>query len=202
MFKLTRRSWLPALVLVLLLAWVGCQPAETFPPEELTSDSGLLDAGPVDAGPSDSGVPDSGEPDGGPDAGPDAGPTISYAKDIHPIWLARCVECHFYGSQGTSLALKGSVSYSFMNLMNAGKKTCIDAAGETRELDLVVPGDPVNSALWQKLSYDLTKHTPDLKCGREMPLDAKKKVGVGLKHLAPEEFENIERWISEGALAN
>jgi hypothetical protein len=53
----------------------------------------LPDAGSADAGDSDAGLADAGGFDAGGDGGASS-PVVSFAADIHPIFVARCGPCH------------------------------------------------------------------------------------------------------------
>jgi len=132
-------------------------------------DAGLFDAGPmiIDAGRPDAGAPDAGRPDAGAaDAGRtdggmtvDAGPPVSFATTIAPIFTMSCVSCH-----------TDRPMYS-----NARAR--------------VVPGSPLTSVIFQKITGTQTVGSP-------MPLGGQLSVDD------PAATALIERWILQGALNN
>ena len=131
-------------------------------------DAGLFDGGPmivdagVDAGRPDSGVPDAGRPDaGGSDGGMtvDAGPPLSFSTNIAPIFTMYCVICHS------------------------------DRAMYSNVRARVVPGSPLTSLIFQKITGTQTVGSP-------MPLGGQLSVDD------PAATSLIERWILQGALNN
>ncbi len=110
-------------------------------------------------------------------------PTVSYVRDVQPIWDARCNGCHNATTPAGGLSLVGPASRAAMVGV---------ATGCNPTLARVRPGDPAGSSLWRKLADDPTK------CLNVMP----PAVVGGLKGLAPAEFAKVETWIREGALDN
>lgn len=104
-------------------------------------------------------------------------PAVSFRRDVQPILSRACTGCHG-GSGGLSLEGAGVVA----NLARASS-----CNPNTRR---VVPSNPQQSLLWQKLNGTPT-------CGGAMPRGTQ-----GLKFTAPADFATIEAWISQGALDN
>ncbi|HEX5745940.1 MAG TPA: Ig-like domain-containing protein [Archangium sp.] len=102
-----------------------------------------------------------------------------YARDIEPIWSAKCSDCHNeHGSEGLNL----QAGKSHASLMAAGVGQC--AAGPR-----VTPGRPDESLLVTRISGDA--------CGRRMPMG-----DSDYFDLNPGELTQIRSWILAGALDN
>lgn len=105
---------------------------------------------------------------GGGDTGGGGGSaTVFYAQDIQPIFDLDCISCHG-GAGGLSLESWAGV----------------DAGGDTPG-GVVVPGDPENSLLIQRLEGTILPQMP-----------------LSLPPLSGPEIETIKQWIREGALDN
>ena len=125
------------------------------------------------------------------DAG-DEGPradAVSFARDIQPIFDARCTSCHYTPEPGAPDAAEAAApdltpGAAWSQLVGA-PSTC----NPTRRL--VVPGSPAESALLRTLDAAQTD------CGNPMP-----KNSAGLRAIAPREYARIEAWIADGAPAN
>lgn len=135
-------------------------------------------AGPVDLG--------GGEPtpapstDGSTDATTDDG-AVSYARDVAPIFAARCNSCH-HSASATKLDLTSPFDEE-VGLVNR-ENTWVDA----RNAILVVPGQPDQSALIDKI--DGRELDPKVE-GSPMPLS--------FPALTAEELTIVRDWINDGA---
>ena len=111
-----------------------------------------------------------------PSVSEEGGP--SYAADVEPVVLTKCVGCHTVEKPKNPLALDQGTGYEKL-------------VGQPSRLEpdkvLVVPGDPGASYLWQKLMHT-TKE------GKGMP-----RTMFGSKKLPEEELEVFRRWIETGA---
>lgn len=105
-------------------------------------------------------------PDDGGGNGGNGGPTVSYALDVQPILTQDCTRCHG-GAGGLSVD-------TYAALM---------AGGSTGQV--VVPGDPDQSLLIQRLEGTVTPTMPLMAPPLTMP-----------------EIDRIKQWILEGALNN
>ncbi|QDV92391.1 hypothetical protein RAS2_35100 [Phycisphaerae bacterium RAS2] len=110
--------------------------------------------------------------------------SVSFGKDIQPIFDTHCIRCHvnggFANNSGIPLRLVEGVSHELL----VGKFSV-----QNTDLFLVKPGDHLNSLLYLKISQD----TPPV--GRRMPWDAATVV-------TEEEIALIVTWINEGAVNN
>lgn len=142
----------------------------TFPEARdaaINFDAGLFDAGPmidagVDAGRVDAGVADAGRPDAGSpvDAGAvDAGRPVSFMNDLVPIFTMYCTSCH------------------------TNRATYADVRAR------VVPGSPLSSLLYQKITGTQTVGAP-MPLGGQLSVDDAPATAL------------IETWIRQGALNN
>lgn len=114
--------------------------------------------------------------DGGADE-----PAISFTDDVQPVLDQHCVQCHSPATGGVSL--QAGDAYTTLTTRTSG--LC--------DLPLVTPGAPEESALWVKLTEDIS--APSLSCGREMP-----PLGEGsLLFVDPEAAEVLRLWIAQGA---
>jgi hypothetical protein len=113
-------------------------------------------------------------PDGPGDA------TVSFARDIQPIFDGHCIGCHRPLGEA-DLDLRASVSYD--NLVNRPSRNYPPALR-------VVPGDPTNSVMFGKVS-------DSGQFGGPMP-----QPGGGSPPVPPEGIEKIRTWILEGAPEN
>ncbi|MHC4939881.1 MAG: c-type cytochrome domain-containing protein [Planctomycetota bacterium] len=104
------------------------------------------------------------DPGGGDPGGGNA--TVFFAQDILPIFGTDCINCH-----GTSGGL------------DLQSWDGVDAGGNSGAV--VVPGDPENSLLIQRLEGTIAPRMPQ-----------------NLPPLSPAEIDVIKQWIREGALDN
>ncbi len=102
---------------------------------------------------------------------------LSYARDIEPIMVRECADCH--GAEKPKAELDLSPGHGLTAL--TGKKSI------QVDMPLVSPGDPAGSYLWLKLSHTATK-------GKGMP-----RTLFGDKKLPKELLDLVQRWIVEGA---
>lgn len=104
--------------------------------------------------------------------------TVSFSRDVLPIFQDHCAACHYNGQKFPGLNLATADAYS--GLVN-------QKSGEWGESLLIKPGDPTHSFLVQKLSPKPPTGAPMPTYGR--PLSAQEK------HL-------IEQWVLQGAKEN
>ncbi len=102
----------------------------------------------------------------------------SYAKDIEPIFVAACGDCH--GDENPKKGLDLSQGHGLSNLLDRPSQ-------EVKEMPLLKAGDPAGSYLWLKLTHTSTE-------GRGMP-----RTIFSSKNLPRAQLDLIERWIKEGA---
>jgi hypothetical protein len=116
-------------------------------------------------------------------------PTMSFTENIAPLWDTRCAipSCHDAASPQTP-TLEPDVSYA--NTVNV-------ASVQQPSLDLVTPGIPDESYLFQKI--DPMQQFPVT--GALMPLGCPSAPPAG-GCLTADEVAAIELWISECALDN
>jgi mono/diheme cytochrome c family protein len=106
----------------------------------------------------------------------DAG--VSYARDIEPIFVAACGDCH--GSENPKKGLDLSQGHGRGNMLDKQSQ-------EVKEVALLKAGDPAASYLWVKLTHTNTE-------GRGMP-----RTIFSSKKLPQAQLDLVERWIKEGA---
>jgi hypothetical protein len=116
-----------------------------------------------------------------PRAGSKGGDTASYKDDVAPLLKKYCMPCHAEENYNPSeLSLD-----SYALLMKGGKHG-----------DVVVPGEPDESTIMQKLSEN-----PPF--GERMPLHSKRKKNPAPpKYLEDDEVKLLAKWISQGAQDN
>jgi mono/diheme cytochrome c family protein len=103
---------------------------------------------------------------------------ISYAKDVEPIFLKHCSECHGGDSPKKGLDLTRDKGYA--NLLQHKSQ-------EEPLMQLVKAGDPAASYLWLKVSHTATE-------GRGMP-----RTIFGAKKLPQDQLNAVRDWIIQGA---
>ncbi len=102
---------------------------------------------------------------------------LSYDRDVQPIFIAECGDCH-----GPEKPKKGLV------LTVGGREQLLERSSQVeRGRRLLVPGDPDASYLWIKLEHRQEE-------GKGMP-----RTLFGDRRLSDEQLALIERWIREGA---
>jgi mono/diheme cytochrome c family protein len=103
---------------------------------------------------------------------------VSYAKDVEPVFLAECGDCH--GAENPKKGLD----------LSQGRGLAAMLDRPSQEVDgalLLKAGDPAASYLWQKLTHNASE-------GKGMP-----RTMFGAKKLPQEQLDLVERWIREGA---
>jgi len=95
---------------------------------------------------------------------------IDYAEHIQPIFSSNCVACHG-GTSGVNLS-----SY----------QTTMNSVGHQYNMNVVIPEEPNQSPIVDKISSDNPEH------GVRMP--------EGGPYLSDDEIDAIRQWIEEGAL--
>lgn len=101
------------------------------------------------------------------------GDTVSFVKDVQPLFDVHCVECHGSEANG-GLDLRGPQSYDDL----------VDVEASGYDAVRVLPGQPDASVLYVKVSTDG-------QFGDRMPL--------GGPYLDPEETDLLRQWIAQGA---
>jgi len=111
--------------------------------------------------------------------GPGSSDTVSFSRDIQPIFDQSCIRCHFGAGAPEGLDLSAGKSYN--NLVNI-------PSTEVPSLDRVEPFRPDTSYLVWKIEGDsgIT--------GERMPF--------GGPYLADQTIALIRKWILQGALNN
>jgi hypothetical protein len=104
----------------------------------------------------------------------------SYARDVEPIFVKECTDCHGVKHPKKGLVLEKGEGYGHM----VGVKS-----QEMPAMDLVKPGDPAGSYLWLKLAHTATQ-------GKGMP----RSMLFGSRKLPQEQLDVVQRWIRDGAL--
>ena len=127
------------------------------------------------------------EPDAAPPSAPDASRSVSYAKDVRPIF-ARCVICHHPG---------GIVDLDLTNPFHPEhgiverKNSWAEVHDSPYEL-VVKPGDPDASFLIYKVAHDPDPEKFDVtNNGDPMPMH--------IPRVTESELSDIEQWIRDGA---
>ncbi len=112
--------------------------------------------------------------------GDDAGASISFKKQIQPIFDANCVACHQSGSAQEGLVLEEGKAYA--NL--------IRKPSHQANMALISPGSPQESYLLHKVGgSQASAHGR----GERMPLGGK---------LDPQELDLLRAWVAAGAENN
>ena len=114
--------------------------------------------------------------------------SISYARDVQPIFDAHCTNCHAIGVFGFNLT--GGIDENGLDLTQGRSYRALVGQSTFQRPDLaptlrVAPGAPENSYILQKLESS----TPKL--GERMPLND--------PPLTPTQIERIRAWIARGA---
>jgi len=103
---------------------------------------------------------------------------LSYAKDVEPLFLKHCADCHGGDSPKKGLDLSSGKGYA--NLLEHKSQ-------EEPLMQLVKAGDPAGSYLWLKVSHTATE-------GRGMP-----RTIFGAKKLPQDQLDTVRNWIIQGA---
>ena len=103
---------------------------------------------------------------------------LSYAKDVEPIIVKACGECH--GGDSPKKGLDLSQGKGFERLVGVKSQ-------EVPEMLLAKAGDPAGSYLWLKVTHTATQ-------GKGMP-----RTLFGSKKLPQADLEVIQNWIIQGA---
>ncbi len=103
---------------------------------------------------------------------------LSYAKDVEPIFLKHCGDCH--GAENPKKGLDLSKGNGYADLVQHKSQ-------EEPLMPLVKAGDPAGSYLWLKVSHTATE-------GRGMP-----RTFLGSKKLPQAELDTVRNWIIQGA---
>jgi mono/diheme cytochrome c family protein len=110
-------------------------------------------------------------------------PTVSFSKDIHPIFKTSCIKCH-------SLDNPRHKAASGFRLDN--REMALKGGDNAHEKD-IIPGNAKDSVLVQLLHGGVTVDGEDIAA---MP---KKKKGESFKPLPDKQIELIKAWIDQGA---
>ncbi len=103
---------------------------------------------------------------------------LSYARDVEPLFVKHCAECHGGDSPKKGLDLTKDKGYA--NLVQHKSQ-------EEPLMQLVKAGEPAASYLWLKVSHTATE-------GRGMP-----RTLFGAKKLPKAQLDTIHEWIVQGA---
>jgi len=103
---------------------------------------------------------------------------LSYAKDVEPMFIKDCSDCH--GGDSPKKGLDLSKDKGFANLLQHKSQ-------EEPLMQLVKAGDPAASYLWLKVSHTATE-------GRGMP-----RTIFGAKKLPQAQLDTVRDWIIQGA---
>jgi hypothetical protein len=103
---------------------------------------------------------------------------LSYAKDVEPIFVKACANCHGGDNPKKGLDLSSGKGYADLTQHKSQ---------ESPLMPLVKPGDPAGSYLWLKVSHTALE-------GRGMP-----RTLFGSKKLPQTELETVRDWIIQGA---
>lgn len=101
--------------------------------------------------------------------------TVSFARDVQPIFDSNCIVCHISLGQAAFLPLTDDVSYG--NLVN-------EPSTYTSGGTLVIPGNSTDSILYKRIN--------GTSVGAQMP--------KGVSALSSSDQNLIKTWIDEGAL--
>jgi hypothetical protein len=104
---------------------------------------------------------------------------LSYASDVEPLIVKRCLVCHETKDAKAKLVLEVGTGYAQL----VGR-----ASTQIPELNIVEPGSAEDSYLWIKLIDEQS-------VGKGMP-----KTLFGSKRLPQPELDLIKAWISSGAV--
>ena len=107
---------------------------------------------------------------------------VSYAADVAPIFKDRCTDCHH---QGVTNIPNIADPFDPSNGLITFPNTWNESHQDTPELN-VVPGDPSNSFLVQKIS------DPDIEAGEPMPWSPDR--------VTTQEAADLRQWVTLGAL--
>jgi mono/diheme cytochrome c family protein len=119
-------------------------------------------------------------------AGAADAPTVSFSKDIQPIFKASCIKCHSLDNPKH----KASAGFRLDNRADALK------GGDNASNKDIIPGNAKDSVLVQLLHGTVTVDGEDVEA---MP---KKKKGQSFKPLPNKQIELIKAWIDQGAKWN
>ncbi len=103
---------------------------------------------------------------------------VSYAKDVEPIFVKACGECH--GGDNPKKGLDLSKGKGYQGIVGVKSQ-------EIPAMALVKPGEPAASYLWLKLTHTATE-------GRGMP-----RTLFSSKKLPQSQLDIVQNWIIQGA---
>lgn len=168
---------LASLLVALLAAACGSDGNDSGTKTDTTNGSGTNSGGPAtsSAGPT-------GTSTGASSGGLTGGATVSYAADVAPIFEERCTYCHHH--EVTAIP---NIADPFdpTNGLIVFPNTWHEGHPETPEMN-VVPGDPANSFLVQKISE------PTPAAGAAMPWSPDRVTAT--------ELADLRQWVTQGAL--
>jgi hypothetical protein len=102
----------------------------------------------------------------------------SYAGDVEPLVVKRCLSCHEFEEPKAQLVLEVGEGYGRM----VGRSST-----QVKDVLIVAPGDVEGSYLWHKLDFTAAE-------GQGMP-----RTAFGARRLPDDEVELFRRWIETGA---
>ena len=108
---------------------------------------------------------------------------VSFNKDINPIFVANCLNCHDGSGEGSSTS--GFSVKTYGSVMKG-----------TKFGPVIVPGSSVSSSLYRMVAHKVDEEI-------QMPPHHDKALAKGREDaLTPRQIELIEKWIDEGAKNN
>ncbi len=108
---------------------------------------------------------------------------VSYAKDIRPILVANCLQCHDGKGEGSTAS--GLNLQTYASLMQG-----------TRIGPVVVPGSSVSSTFYRVITHEVD---PKIR----MPPHNKESLAKGRGEMLTDgQIKNIQLWIDQGAKNN
>ena len=110
-----------------------------------------------------------------------AEPTVSFTRDIVPLFARECAFCHSKDAADSGLVLEGRFAYRMI----------VDVPSVESSLMRVAPGKPEQSYLLLKMQ---NQHRTVGGTGRKMP--------PGWLEVVPSEVELVKAWILTGAPEN
>jgi hypothetical protein len=118
--------------------------------------------------------------------------TVSYTRDIQPVWDRHCTECH---AERAPVLTKAK---SFDALTKGKSQARCAASGQ---IPYVVAGAPAESFLFYKLTGEASFSVSGEACKRLMPAD-RNGGGTPLAQIDGKAIQLVSTWISEGANAD
>ena len=103
---------------------------------------------------------------------------LSYARDVEPLIVSECGDCH--GGDNPKKGLDLSKGVGYRNIVGVKSQ-------EVPTMDIVKAGDAAGSYLWLKVTHTATE-------GKGMP-----RTLFSSKKLPQDKLDLIQKWIADGA---